>query len=282
MTDIDVAQAAGTGPDGAARTNEDVVMLLGTAVLLLDGATSLRPELPSGGWYATTLAGRLAAELAERPRDDLRGVLADAIAAVAATHDLRPGASPSSTVAMLRWSDDEVDALVLADSPVVVFTSSGSHLVEDGRLAALPRHRGGYRDRLRSGGGYDADHVAALRASGRRFDALRNTEGGFWVAEADPRAAWQATTARWPRAEVRSALLASDGISCGVDDYGLWSDWAALRAHGREHGPAAVVRAVRDAEADDPDGTRWPRPKPQDDKTLVLVEFGDSVTPRPL
>jgi len=217
--------------------------------------------------------GRLAAELTDRPRDDLRAVLADAIAATAAAHDLRPGASPSSTVAILRWTDDEVDALVLADSPIVAFTTAGSHLVEDARLAALPRGRGGYRDRLRAGGGYDADHVDALRASGRRFDSLRNTEGGFWVAEAAPEAAWQATTARWPRAQVHAALLASDGVSCGVDDYGLWPDWAAVRTQVREHGPAAAVAAVRAAEAADPHGTRWPRPKPQDDKSLVLVEF---------
>jgi hypothetical protein len=84
-----------------------------------------------------------------------------------------------------------------------------------------------------------------------------------------------ACTASWPRADVDAVLLASDGVSCGVDDYHLF-DWPEVLALATGSGPAAVLAAVRDAEHTDPDGARWPRPKPHDDQALVLVRFGSA------
>jgi len=268
---VDVAEQPGVGLDGAERPTEDRVVVLPHAVILLDGATALRPEARGGGWYAERLGRELADRLAADPAADLAEVLAAAIAAVAGEHGLVPGASPSSTVALLRWGEDTVDALVLADSPVVVSTSSGVRVLDDDRLAALPR-RGNYRERLRYGGGYGDEHLAALRASAARVGEWRNREGGFWVAEADPVAAHRAVRASWPRAEVTAALVASDGVSCGVDDYGLFG-WPEVFALAGSRGPGAVLDAVREAERADPDGQRWPRPKRHDDQALALVTF---------
>ncbi len=94
------------------------------------------------------------------------------------------------------------------------------------------------------------------------------------MAEADPDAAHEARRATWPRADVRRVLLASDGVGCGVDDYGIFPDWAAVDALAGEKGPQAVLDAVREAEESDPDGTRWPRPKVHDDQALAVVDFG--------
>jgi hypothetical protein len=269
---IAVAEAAGVGIDGRPRPSEDRVVLLPNAVVLVDGATALREGERSGGWYADKLCAALAAALTERPDGDLPTLLADAITALVAEYGLVPGASPSSTVAVLRWNQERVDALVLADSPVVAFTRDGPQVLADERLAAMPRP-GGYRQRLRDGGGYGPDHVTALRDSGANTRRLRNVPGGFWVAEADPVAAAMARTATWPRADVDAVLMASDGVSCGVDDYHLF-DWSAALALATDPGPSAVLAAVRDAEHADPDGTRWPRPKPHDDQALVFIRFG--------
>lgn len=267
---IQVAEASGVGIDGKERPTEDRVVQLPHAVILADGATALREDELPGGWYADRLCAALAVELTGAPADDLRDLLAAAITSVAREHSLVPGAAPSSTVAILRWTADQVDGLVLADSPIVVFTDHGPHLLADDRIAALGPSP--YRKRLRAGGGYGPGHEAALRESGAGFGRMRNVEGGFWVAEADPAAAARAVTAEWPRASVTSALLASDGVSCGVDDYHLF-DWPRVLEHAMTAGPAAVLTMVRAAENSDPDGARWPRPKRHDDKTLVFVRF---------
>ncbi|MTD58729.1 hypothetical protein [Amycolatopsis pithecellobii] len=252
MPTIKIAEQAGVGIDGKPRPTEDHVVVLENAVLLLDGATAPRPDLPTGGWYAGLLAAELARVLRARPDEDLRAVLAGAIAAVAAANGLRAGASPSSTVAMLRWSSDLVEGLVLADSPIVAFGPDGAEPLTDDRLAQL-RRKGSLNTTA------DAE-------------ALRNQPGGFWVAEADPAAAAHAVYRRWPRGWLDAVVLASDGVSTGVDDYGLF-DWDELLSTARNRGLCSVLEAVRTAESTDPHRERWPRPKLHDDQALVLADF---------
>lgn len=256
MPKIEVAEQAGVDADGNPRASEDRVAVLENAVVLLDGATSSDPKLPSPGWYAGVLADRLARELRETPDAELGNTLARAIGGVANEHDLRRRRAPSSTVAVLRWSATTVDALVLADSPIVAFAppaaGGGVTVLADDRLREL--------------------REAGLLRTQAEASALRNVENGFWVAEADPDAAAHALQASWPRAEVDSVLLASDGVSVGVDEYGIF-DWPHVRDLASTRGPQAVLDAVRAAENDDPEGVRWPRGKQHDDQALVLVDF---------
>ncbi len=253
VPEISTAERAGVGADGRPRPTEDHVALLDHAVLVLDGATSPSPDLPPGGWYAGLLVDRLAGELHDRPREDLGGALANAISAVAREHGLEPGHSPSSTVSMVRWDESEVEALVLADSPVVAFGRFGTDVVSDDRLVSL---RGG-----------------GLLQTGADVRRLRNAENGFWVAEADPAAAHKAVRRSWPRADVDAVLVATDGVAVGVDEYGLF-DWPEVLQLAKTDGPEAVLDVVRAAENDDPDAVRWPRAKRHDDQVLVLADFG--------
>ncbi|CCH35375.1 protein phosphatase 2C domain-containing protein [Actinosynnema sp. NPDC047251] len=244
MPEITTAERAGVGLDGAPRPTEDRIVVLEHAVVLLDGATSPTPRERDGGWHSAHLAALL---LDGGLRGDLADDLADAIARLAAAHDLTPGDAPSSTVAIVRWTDDTVDALVLADSPVVVFGAK-TEVVSD--------------DRLRN-----------LRGKVTEITRWRNREGGFWVAEADPAAAHRAVRRSWPRDEVHTVLMATDGVSCGVDDYGLFPDWQSVVDITFAKGPEAVLDAVREAEANDPERVRWRRSKVHDDQALAVLRF---------
>ncbi|QQQ76148.1 protein phosphatase 2C domain-containing protein [Saccharothrix sp. 6-C] len=256
MPEITTAERAGVGRDGLPRPTEDRVVLLPNAVVLLDGATSPTPRERDGGWHSRHLAAELARLDADDRADlrapaephDLADVLARAIARLAAAHGLAPGDSPSSTVAITRWTDTAVDVLVLADSPVVVFTDAGVEVVADNRL----------RD---------------LRGKVDRITDWRNREDGWWVAEAEPAAAHRAVRASWPRDRVRAVLMATDGVSCGVDDYGLFEDWRAVLRITSEKGPEAVLDEIRAAEAGDADRMKWPRPKVHDDQALAVIRF---------
>lgn len=279
MPNVEVAEQAGdrlTPPDPAANLSEDVVLVLPNAVAVLDGATSLHPGTRSGGWYAARLAEALEPRLAE-PGRDLADVLANAIAELVATFGLRPGAAPSSTVSLLRWDDEHVDALVLADSPIVLDTTDGMRPVLDDQLASLQSRPGaGYRDRLRSGEGFGAGHRDALGTSMDRTSRWRNVDGGFWVAEAVPEAAAHASRLRLARRDVTSAMVMTDGVSCGVQEYGIYPDWTAMLDVALRDGPDAVLDQVRAAERSDPDGVRWPRSKRHDDQALALVRSADT------
>jgi hypothetical protein len=243
MPEITTAERAGVGRDGLPRPTEDRVVRLPNAVVLLDGATSPTPRERDGGWHSRHLAEELTAL-----DGDLADDLAHAIERLARGHGLTPGDSPSSTVAITRWTETDVDVLVLADSPVVVFTDTGVEVVADTRL----------RD---------------LRGQVDRITDWRNREHGWWVAEADPAAAYRAVRATWPRDRVRTVLMATDGVSCGVDDYGLFADWQIVLDITSEKGPEAVLDEIRAAEASDPDRTKWQRPKVHDDQALAVIRF---------
>ncbi|WP_158846972.1 protein phosphatase 2C domain-containing protein [Saccharothrix deserti] len=246
MPEITTAERAGVGRDGLPRPTEDRIVRLRNAVVLLDGATSPTPRERDGGWHSRHLAEELQ-KLGELD-GDLAEDLARTIERLAAEHGLTPGNSPSSTVSITRWTDTDVDVLVLADSPVVVFTDTGAEVVADTRL----------RD---------------MRGKVDRITDWRNREDGWWVAEADPAAAHRAVRASWPRDRVRAVLMATDGVSCGVDDYGLFTDWQTVLQITSEKGPEAVLDEIRAAEASDPDRTKWLRTKVHDDQALAIIGF---------
>ncbi|WP_033436565.1 protein phosphatase 2C domain-containing protein [Saccharothrix sp. NRRL B-16314] len=263
MPEITTAERPGVGRDGLPRPTEDRIVRLPNAVVLLDGATSPTPRERDGGWHSRHLALELAGEPAGKVADDAAGEvvgvrgrldgdlsdhLARAIERLARHHGLTPGDSPSSTVAITRWTDTAVDVLVLADSPVVVFTDAGPEVVADNRL----------RD---------------LRGKVDRITDWRNREHGWWVAEADPAAAHRAVRASWPRDRVRAVLMATDGVSCGVDDYDLFENWKIVLDITSENGPEAVLDRIRAAEVEDVDRQKWPRPKVHDDQALAVIRF---------
>ena len=259
---------------GDRADNQDQLVVVGGAVAVLDGAASwLRdPGDPRhGGWYARLLGAALTARLPGS--DPLTSVLTAAIAEVRDAHGLTPGQSPYGTASIVRWSGDELEVLVLGDSPVLVRDGAGDvHLVADERLAATAApERAAYRRHLVAGHGFGAafgELAAQLQRSER--DSF-NRAGGFWVAEADPSAAEQAVTRTWPAEDVTAVALMSDGASAAVTDYGL-TGWPGLLAQVTERGGAGAWLADLHAlEQTDPDGRRWPRTKRHDDKSLVIV-----------
>ncbi|ANZ42796.1 hypothetical protein BBK82_16495 [Lentzea guizhouensis] len=228
-----------TAEQGApGRITEDRIRVLPNAVVVLDGVTSrTRPPDRNGGWYASKLADELARLMdADTPLTEL---LTQAIENLVAAHGLVRGDSPAATAAMVRWDDKTVDALVLCDTPVVAFGRT-TEVVEDTRLADLRP---------------DPD---ILR--------WKNKPGGYWVAEADPEAGRQALTATWDRESIEKVVVATDGVSCGVSEYGLFS-WEELA----ELPLGEVLRRIREAERGDSEHERWPRYKTHDDQAIARI-----------
>jgi len=227
------------------RPTEDRVFTLPNAVIVLDWVTSRRPPDRNGGWYADTLGNELVKAMTEQ--DDLADLLAAAIERIANRYDLIPGDAPSSTVAMTRWDETKIETLVLADSPVIAFG-------EEPQVTADTR-------------------LANLRGQVDLITDWKNRAGGYWVAEALPEAAHQAVRATWPRQKITAVIMATDGVSCGVDDYEIFPSWKDVLDLANTQGLEAVLDKVREAELSDPDHIRWPRYKTHDDQALAVIRF---------
>jgi hypothetical protein len=251
------------------------VFAAGNSVIVLDGVSPLDTGGDRSGWYPEELGRRIAELLDANPRTDLREILAEAITGLAAKHNLRPGSAPASTAAVARWGADFLEGLVLADSPIVVFgTDGGIDILRDGRhdaVIAKVRREAARQDDLH---GRDGNEMQALiRATRPAKLARMNRRGGYWIAEADPEAGRHAIVRRWSIDTVSAVLAVTDGISTGIDDYGVPPSWPAALDLTRRAGLDGLLQTIHQAEARDPHGRRWPRPKTHDDKAAALIDF---------
>ncbi|OKK20619.1 hypothetical protein AMK16_09165 [Streptomyces sp. CB00455] len=255
---IDLASA----PGDPERPNEDWVSAAipaagGGVLVVLDGVTPPRGEdgcVHGVPWFAARLGGRLT-ELSGSRRDmPLDRILAEAVRATADAHrdtcDLSHVRTPQATVTVVRWDDAYVEHLVLSDSVLLLQAPAGEvTAVLDDRLDRIPR------EVLRS--------VAAT-------DALRNAEGGFFTAAADPAVAARAVTGRTPRERVRAVAALTDGASRWTDTFGE-GDWAQCLAVLRKEGAQGLIGRVRTIESD-PE-RRSARYKRHDDASAVYAEL---------
>ncbi|MFF5178727.1 hypothetical protein ACFY2Q_11975 [Micromonospora sp. NPDC000316] len=267
-----------SAPAPGRPVNEDIAFQFGSLVGVLDGATV--PEGFDTGcvhgpeWYVRHLAARIAVAEAVRPAARLTSNLAAAILAVRADHggqcDLDHPGTPSSTVCLLRDSGDQADYLVLCDSPLVLDEGGQVRVVTDNRLDVAMAE---LRQTVATVPAGATDPVTRFRhAVGVQRERMNRTHG-YWVAAADPDAAFHAVTGSVPRrgpGGLRRAALLSDGASSAVEQFGL-TDWPGLLDQLSADGPAALLDRVRAAERDHPDRLR--RHKSTDDASVVFCEF---------
>lgn len=247
--------------------SDDKLFITPNAVITLDGASAFVPVVVPASTYADHLGRSIQQRLTEQPAATLTDVLADAIATTAQALDLRPGDSPSSTVAIARIRGTLVDLLALGDTQIV----TPHDTIRDDRMDRLeltPRRK--YRERLAAGTGYDDEHSALLRELQIEHAKHRNRPGGYWIAEATPEAAQHAITATWPIADVPWVVLATDGAYEPMEHLGL-ADWPQLAPATSADLDAILHRCHQWEEHDDPSASAMPRAKRHDDKCLAVA-----------
>ncbi|MFW6693911.1 protein phosphatase 2C domain-containing protein [Streptomyces sp. MAR4 CNX-425] len=250
-----------TDPAAPPAPNEDYAAVAlpaagaGGALVVLDGVTPPRDGdtgcVHGVPWFVARLGGAFLELAGARAGTSLADCLAEAIRRTAAAHgpacDLTHRRTPQATVAAARWDGETVEQLVLCDSALLLEAPDGTvRPVLDPRLSRLPRDR--------------------------PAEEMRNREGGFFTAAADPGVAALAVTGSVPRTEVAVLAALTDGVTRWTEVFGL-GDWAALLGRLRKAGPQGVVDEVRAAELADADRSRYRRGKVHDDASAVLVEL---------
>ncbi len=253
-------------PGDPARPNEDFASVglpasgQGGVLVVLDGVTPPRGGtgcLHSVPWFTARLGGALTELTVSLPDVRLADALSDALTRTAEAHaqtcDLSHPRTPQATVVLARWSAETVEYLILSDSALLLESPDGTvtPLLDD-RLARLPR---------------------ASLATDALIDAhIRNKEGGFFTAAADPSVAARAVTGVLPRGEVRALAALTDGATRWVEKF-REGDWGDCFTFVRKEGARGLVDRVRTLErADAENRTCLGRSKTHDDATVVYVE----------
>ncbi|WP_326767813.1 protein phosphatase 2C domain-containing protein [Streptomyces sp. NBC_01591] len=257
---IELATVAGS-PE---RPNEDWAATAlpasgqGGALILLDGVTPPRGDdgcVHSVPWFTARLGGALVELSSSRKDLTLQEILAGSIRRTADTHrslcDLSHVRTPQATVAMARWDDCEVEHLVLSDSVLLFEAHDGSvRPLLDDRLDRLPP------------GSLSTEAITDAR--------VRNKEGGFFTAAADPSVAARAVTGRTPIGQVRAIAALTDGAARWTQMFHE-GDWADCLGVLHKEGTQALIDRVRALEDADTERRQLRRSKTHDDATAVYA-----------
>ncbi|CAK0756777.1 putative PPM-type phosphatase domain-containing protein [uncultured Gammaproteobacteria bacterium] len=290
VTDI-ATDAAGPG------VNEDIAGHTGDeewgAAWVIDGATGLagREFVPGAASDARWLAERLNAGfvalslvpvfpqvVCRRVLERVRAAFWAAVGAI----DLPARVRPSAAGVWVRWQGQSgrLEQFGLADCKAIYRTGEGATVI-------LGR---------RGRGGLDCAD-AAVNAAVSRFHAqgvtdpaeirrqltapilegrtAMNRPGGYWAFGLEPEAADHLDQDCHMLAAPAVLLLVSDGFYRLVDTYHVYDSADALVAAAVRDGLAALVLQLRQIEGDDPNCSRFPRLKPTDDATALLIAIED-------
>lgn len=240
---------------------------------MLDGVSS--PDDMGSGcihgvrWYVHELGAALLRELSTTAT--LRDSLANAIDTVATSHavtcDLAHSGTPSATVAIVREQELFWEFLVLSDTTIVFDCHAGLQVVNDDSVDTVAIAEIQASHECPAGAADHDERLHDLISAQRR---LRNTPAGYWLAGSQPEAAEHAIVGSIALADVRRAAVLTDGAARLVEPFRV-TDWNGLLDTLSRDGPRELLRQLRRAEADDPEGRRWPRYKPSDDATVAYL-----------
>ena len=275
----------GAVSQGSGAINEDGCGWLGPredvcAAWVFDGVTGIngRNYLGDGSdarWLVNRAHARLL-DLAARdlPLEEVLAALVEGLvddfARAAGAGDLPQDHDPPAACLILVKRYGTVwRALRLGDSCLLARAADGSHRIHAASPNNVLDHWLTREVRKRRDAG--VLNMTALLAEFapqlKQGRARRNTPGGYSILEASRDALAMPEFIELGRPE--EILLCTDGYYRAVDHYGLHDDQGLIDASAQ--GVDTVLAALRAAEASDPDCSRYPRFKPADDATALLL-----------
>ncbi|HEX6840832.1 MAG TPA: PP2C family serine/threonine-protein phosphatase [Stellaceae bacterium] len=272
-----VCQPAGAANEDRWGARDDM------AVWVVDGATGVADErvLPGPSdalWFVEQIDGGLRgrATSGNTPGDVLRPIIRQTREAFAKAA-LRPDAAavdlPGGALAMLRLIEGTAELSSLGDCRIV-------HRDDRGAVSCFGTSKVTALDDLL------VEEVVRLQGLGlspeviwsrvlpmtRRHRALANQPDGYWRLDLDERALAHIEIERRPARLGDAFLLLSDGFYRLVDVYRRYS-YETLFDAAQQKGLAPLAAELRAIEAADPECRRFPRLKPRDDATAVMVRL---------
>jgi hypothetical protein len=274
-------------PRDGSHTNEDLAVVFGNVAWVLDGASDPLTQSErcshNASWYVRAFSRALAVALEQQPSATLRELLATAIDSTRTAHDTMCGQAvclqPSAAVALGRWSTNRLEYLVLGDCSILHSERDGVASITDARLEKVAAEiRTEILERLRLGYGFaDPKRLGLLRELVEAEQNARNTNDGYWIAAYDSDAAQHAVagTLSLDRSQPDPTVVAflSDGLDRAVRLFPIHNSCERFLDALKNDGPGSAIHRVRRAERADPTGFRFPRTKPTDDASGIVLTW---------
>jgi hypothetical protein len=268
-------------PGHAEKPNDDAFAFAENAAVVLDGATGLGDPLMPGksdaAWLARFGANRLMAHIREgdTARESVRASLADAETSFKALQRREPKEIyevPFASMMFIVAGEDGIEALWYGDCAALIKRGNApAEIVGDAiakrefeaaRVAKLAE-----KHKLSPAAGFNRpEYLLALRRARNRV----NTDTGYWLFGTDARAGDHVAAKGVGIVPGSLILLATDGFLALVSDYRRYTTDTLIDA-ANTAGLKALGEELRAIEANDPEGTLYPRFKTSDDATALLL-----------
>lgn len=273
----------GSVSDAGKSVNEDRTTASPSAAWILDGATGLSPQRLFPGpsdpaWFAET-ADALLARLTRESHEGmtlLRRLVADLQEACAAAA-LAPLADteielPSASLAVAQMVGADIRLLMLGDCKLLLRQRDGHvEAFDESSVAPFDAKLVDALRAMRGGGKAPLSEITPRLTPLIRENRLwKNRPGGYGVLTADAACLAFAETVRRPAAGVTHLLLATDGFYRLVDTYRMLTASELMEA-ALDRSLEPLHAALRRLEESDPECLAFPRLKPRDDATALLV-----------
>ena len=270
-------------PGDPAKPNDDAFAHRARAAVVMDGATGLGDALMPGpsdaAWVARFGANRLMAHSEEglNPHDAVGAALRDTEKSFIHLRRRVPIETyemPFASMIFVAQTATGFDALWFGDCAVLV--ARPGEVVE--LVGDAIKKKARESDRVKALAASLGENAASTGLRDAFLPALRaarntvNTERGGWLFGPDARAAEHVASARVSAPVGTTLLLLSDGFLALASDYDRY-DIAALPEAARTKGLKSLGDELRETEAADPDGKRFPRFKKSDDATALLLKI---------
>ncbi len=272
-------------PSPFAAVNEDAVGTTDSAAWVIDGATGVADRLPlvegltDAAWLAERLNEQLHAAFEKTPADPV-AALAEVDAEIRAqflaldpSRESTAAEQPTAAFSLLTLTDATVRLLGVADCRIIIETHDGelrtfnpsdsgaaeSLIIKEQRrlLAAYPGE----------------DPWPRLKSLIREMRAFANVEGGYSVVH--PTRPWsnRATQQAHDARDIKHLLAASDGFYRLVDVFRVMQGPEQLLKSALTHGLEQLCSELRELELGDERCMAYPRVKPCDDASAILVRL---------
>jgi Protein phosphatase 2C len=275
-----------SGSNPGSEHNDDCWGATGPAVWILDGATGLGKERllrtaeTDAQWFVKAVDSELRAADWTQPTEALlRSVMRNVAARF---HDEAVGLVdqaalwPFASFAMVRMLADQIEFINLGDCRILWKMMGFDEVSAFGwsRVTRLDHEVVAEITKLHLAG--QTDNEVVRRAIGPKIQANRakkNRPGGYWILDVPGEGLPYLQTMRLEAATVQCVLLCTDGYYRAVDTYQLQTD-QSLVEQSAKIGIGQMVQMIRTSERSDERCLKFPRIKPSDDATCVLLSVG--------
>ena len=268
---------------GSADFNEDIVGLTPYGAWVLDGATGLNnknliSDESDAKWYVNWWNKYLHENI--NRNDSLKEIIKEGVENIKSEYfsllkdnKVESLDYPSCAAAILKFHEDKIEYILLADCTLFVSNEKGFKLYKDMAIEKL--------DKMVYYAMENLENSESMTLNEKKSKVMpiiinnrlkKNTLYGYWSLEFSTEAIDNCLCGFIEIDDNTQIMLTSDGFSCACDRYDIFEKEDMLNI-AKEEGIDYIYKKIRNLENEDYMSTKFPRFKISDDSSCVYLDI---------